>query len=187
MYRNCEGYADPTVGAAFAHIEYEERQAQKKRDASKRVHRSPVKRLNRSARIVNLAGNTTMDCFTDSHRQNSRLPGDVREEAVPTGSKNKKTGTLKDSTNPWKTLAGAVILQAIKDFRSQWRMICLLKNKLKNKAMTVDEADYLMQRLHKYEALQKATGDFFLSEVFAQLCDLDGKRLLNQLVEESES
>ena len=25
MYRNCEGYADPTVGRAFAHMAYEER------------------------------------------------------------------------------------------------------------------------------------------------------------------
>ena len=25
MYRNCEGYADPTVGSAFAHMAYEER------------------------------------------------------------------------------------------------------------------------------------------------------------------
>ena len=40
MYRNSEHYADPTAGAAFAHIAYEERKqrrlaAQKKKKAAK--------------------------------------------------------------------------------------------------------------------------------------------------------
>ena len=35
MYRNSEGYADPTAGAAFAHIAYEERK-QKRQAAQKR-------------------------------------------------------------------------------------------------------------------------------------------------------
>ena len=39
MYRNCEGYADPTVGRAFARIAYEERKkrrmaAQKQKKAA---------------------------------------------------------------------------------------------------------------------------------------------------------
>lgn len=34
MYRNSEGYADPTAGAAFAHIAYEERK-QKRQAAQK--------------------------------------------------------------------------------------------------------------------------------------------------------
>ena len=39
MYRNCEGYADPTVGCAFAHMAYEERKqgrlaAQKQKKAA---------------------------------------------------------------------------------------------------------------------------------------------------------
>lgn len=39
MYRNCEGYADPTVGRAFAHMAYEERKkrrmaAQKQKKAA---------------------------------------------------------------------------------------------------------------------------------------------------------
>ena len=41
MYRNSEHYADPTAGAAFAHIAYEERKqrrlaAQKKKKAKQR-------------------------------------------------------------------------------------------------------------------------------------------------------
>ncbi len=40
-YRNSEGYADPTAGAAFAHIEYEERlkkrlERKKRRNATKK-------------------------------------------------------------------------------------------------------------------------------------------------------
>ena len=35
MYRNSEGYADPTVGGAFAHMAYEERQ-QRRMAAQKR-------------------------------------------------------------------------------------------------------------------------------------------------------
>ena len=40
-YRNNEGYADPTAGAAFAHIEYEERlkkrlEKKKQRNAAKK-------------------------------------------------------------------------------------------------------------------------------------------------------
>lgn len=34
MYRNSEGYADPTAGAAFAHMAYEERQ--KRRQAAEK-------------------------------------------------------------------------------------------------------------------------------------------------------
>ena len=42
MYRNSEHYADPTAGAAFAHIAYEERKqrrlaAQKKKKAAEAV------------------------------------------------------------------------------------------------------------------------------------------------------
>ena len=36
MYRNSEGYADPTVGAALAHIEYEERLKRRKAERRRR-------------------------------------------------------------------------------------------------------------------------------------------------------
>ena len=47
IYRNSEGYADPTAGAAFAHIEYEERlkkrQAKKKRREAGKKNKRAVK------------------------------------------------------------------------------------------------------------------------------------------------
>lgn len=36
MYRNSEGYADPTAGAAFAHIAHEERIARRKAKQAKK-------------------------------------------------------------------------------------------------------------------------------------------------------
>ena len=41
MYRNSEGYADPTAGAALEHIMYEERQ---KRRLAKKKRREAAKR-----------------------------------------------------------------------------------------------------------------------------------------------
>ena len=43
-YRNSEGYADPTAGAAFAHIEYEER-LKKRLEKKKRRNAAKKKRL----------------------------------------------------------------------------------------------------------------------------------------------
>jgi len=43
MYRNSEGYADPTAGAALEHIAYEERQ--KRRLAKKKRREAAKKRF----------------------------------------------------------------------------------------------------------------------------------------------
>ena len=40
MYRNCEGYADPTVGSAFAHMAHEERK--KRRMAAQEQKKAAV-------------------------------------------------------------------------------------------------------------------------------------------------
>ena len=50
MFKNSEGYADPTAGAALAHIAYEERQKAKAAHrlvhAAKRKERSGVRKRN---------------------------------------------------------------------------------------------------------------------------------------------
>ena len=50
-YRNSEGYADPTAGAAFAHIEYEER-LKKRLEKKKRRNAAKKKRPGIGNRIV---------------------------------------------------------------------------------------------------------------------------------------
>ena len=57
MYRNSEHYADPTAGAAFAHIAYEERKqrrlaAQKKKKAAEAVAAIRKKRLSSTEKSV---------------------------------------------------------------------------------------------------------------------------------------
>ena len=47
LYRNSEGYADPTVGAAFAHIAYEKRQ--ERREARKQRELSAKKEQAKTA------------------------------------------------------------------------------------------------------------------------------------------
>lgn len=50
MYRNSEGYADPTAGAALAHITYEER---KKKSHDERIKRNAGKKRATSAQRKN--------------------------------------------------------------------------------------------------------------------------------------
>lgn len=63
MYRNCEGYADPTVGRAFARIAYEERKqrrlaAQKQKKAAEAA--AAIEALKKQKREEQLPAITSM-------------------------------------------------------------------------------------------------------------------------------
>ena len=74
---------------------------------------------------------------------------------------------MKKVTNPYEDLAGAIILQAVKDYRMALEG---LKRHLSN---------------YKLQYLKKDVERFFLSSWFVELTDLDGQTLMEQLRKEA--
>ena len=75
---------------------------------------------------------------------------------------------MKKVTNPYEDLAGAIILQAVKDYRMA---LAGLKRHPSNYKM-------------KYK--KKDVERFFLSSWFVELTDLDGRMLMEQLRKEAD-
>lgn len=69
-------------------------------------------------------------------------------------------------SDPFENLANAIILQAVKDYRTAWKK---LKRNLKNK-----DAKLMVEDCER----------FFCSDWFGQLTSVDGKMLLKKLQEE---
>lgn len=98
----------------------------------------------------------------------------------------RKTSSVKGEENPWQALADAVIIQAVKDYRSRTRMIKRIRGCLKRtKKLTSSEAAYQAQRLRRYEEEQVVAHEFFCSRWFGVLLDLDGYDLLDRLHKEA--
>ena len=55
MYRNSEGYADPTAGAALAHIAYEERMARRQAKAKQMEEQRAKQAARRKGRTMQKA------------------------------------------------------------------------------------------------------------------------------------
>ena len=68
--------------------------------------------------------------------------------------------------DPYENLANAIVLQAVKDWRESVR-------KLKRNQKNTDAA-----------MMKKECEEFFLSDWFSQLTDMDGRYLLRRLNEE---
>lgn len=94
----------------------------------------------------------------------------------------KRTCNVKGDSNPYQALASAIVVLAIKDYRNRGRMLRRIKRRLKNdELLSNEERECLRDRCQKYEEQLDDAGDFFFSQWFAQLCDLDGYDILDNL------
>ena len=96
-----------------------------------------------------------------------------------------KTYGIKDEELPWRALAEAVIVQAVKDYRICSQRIRQIQNRLHRRTgITPSETIDHKWRLRQYLDAQDAIRDFFFSPSFHVLSDLDGPRLLKRLDQE---
>lgn len=96
-----------------------------------------------------------------------------------------KTYGIKDEELPWRVLADAVIVQAVKDYRICSQRIRQIQNRL-HRRTGITSAETIEQKwlLERYLDAQDAIRDFFFSPSFHVLSDLDGPRLLKRLDQE---
>ncbi len=66
MYRNSEGYADPTVGAALAHIAYEERRKRRTAKQAEKRKAAAQKKL-KQERKKSIRRKQTEERFRNTH------------------------------------------------------------------------------------------------------------------------
>lgn len=93
-----------------------------------------------------------------------------------------KTYGVKDDELPWRALAEAVIVQAVKDYRICSQRIRQIQNRLHRRTgITPSETIDHKWRLRQYLDAQDAIRDFFFSPSFHVLSDLDGRKLLERL------
>ncbi len=86
---------------------------------------------------------------------------------------------------PWKAFASAVIVQAVKDFRSCGRMLYELRQKFRSETkLKAEERDYLTYRIMQYKQRLDELRIFFQSGRFVLLTDIDGIQLLKRLERE---
>lgn len=96
-----------------------------------------------------------------------------------------KTYGVKDDELPWRALANAVILQAVKDYRICIQRIRQIQNRLHRRTgITPAETIEQKWRLGRYLDAQDAIRDFFFSPRFHVLSDLNGRKLLKRLDQE---
>lgn len=69
MYKNHEGYADPTAGAALAHIIYEQRQGKRKASQRRLISEHTREKTQRNS----AAGRMGTDDYPHHKRQESAL------------------------------------------------------------------------------------------------------------------
>lgn len=96
-----------------------------------------------------------------------------------------QTHNVIGENDPWQALASAIIIQAVKDFRSHGRLQYRLRRKLMyEKNLTEEERQYLVRRVRRYKKKLDELRAFFKSRRFSILCDLDGVDLLRRLERE---
>lgn len=95
------------------------------------------------------------------------------------------TRSVKGEENPWQNLAGAIVVQAVKDYRARKRMMRRLEKQLQHSTdLSNEERAFLYDRYQHYAVLQDELCDFFFSELFCKTYDLDGYDLLDSLERE---
>lgn len=84
--------------------------------------------------------------------------------------------------NPWQALADAIIIQAVKDYRGCARMMKRIQRQIDTRTEFSDEEmTFLKQRYFRYERMQDEAGDFFCSNWFGILTNMDGFEVLYRL------
>lgn len=84
--------------------------------------------------------------------------------------------------NPWQALADAMIIQAIKDYRGCARMMKRIQRQIDTHTeLSDEEIACLKRRYFRYARMQDDAGDFFCSNWFGVLTDIDGFEVLYRL------
>ena len=99
----------------------------------------------------------------------------------------RNTGKIRGESDGWQLLADSIILQAVRDFRSHARMIKSIRKRLNSRKYTREEKDFQIERLRLYERKLDEDKDFFFSDWFSTLTELDGYDLLCRLDKEVET
>lgn len=90
-----------------------------------------------------------------------------------------------DESDPWRALANAVVIQAVKDYRNSRTMLRKLnRNMTAKKTLSMDEAAFIRDRILDYRAMLNDTRGFILSDDFFFYSGLDGIALLQRLERE---
>ena len=91
----------------------------------------------------------------------------------------------RDESDPWRALANAVVIQAVKDYRNSRTMLRKLnRNMTAKKTLSKDEAAFIRYRIFDYQAMLNETRGFILSDDFFCYSGLDGIALLQRLERE---
>lgn len=193
MFRNHEGYYDPTAGLALSHIMREERLKRRKtpraylRDRTWiDDHRFSLQKelFDRNNMLMPFMDPTWM-CFWPKEMDSNVLKAVKQEVAEKKMPSRVYTRNVKGEENPYQALASAIIIRAVKDYRNLILMMNRIKRRMRDDVnLTPAEYDYLAQRYDRYECLLDDAGDFFFSSLFSILCDLDGYDLLDRLNQE---
>lgn len=199
FFRNHDGYFDPTAGLALTHIAREERRAQKKAEQAAKIQQQKELSERKNMKYLLYGYFAENDCMMYINNTEWLRSWPDSDDAHYLTNEMKKLGVIhinmkkrvrtrevKGESNPWQALADAIILQAVKDYRNRACMMKKIKNRLKrDKTLAPDEVTFLEKRYAKYEEAQDDAGDFFFSDLFSVLTDLDGYDLLDRLNREA--
>lgn len=92
---------------------------------------------------------------------------------------------IRDESDPWRALANAVVIQAVKDYRDSRAMLRKLNRKMTaGKTLIEDEAALMKKRILDNQAMLSEARSFLLSDNFSLYSGLDGIALLQRLERE---
>lgn len=91
----------------------------------------------------------------------------------------------RDESDPWRALANAVVIQAVKDYRDSRAMLRKLNRKMTaGKTLSEDEVALIKKRILDGRAMLSEARSFILSDNFSLYSGLDGIALLQRLERE---
>ena len=88
---------------------------------------------------------------------------------------------IRDEADPWRVLANAVVMQAVKDYRDSRAMLRKLKREMTvGEALSKDAAALMKKRILDNQAMLSEARSFILSDNFSLYSGLDGIALLQK-------
>lgn len=186
IYRNSEHYPDPTAGLAMAHVTREQLRHQEWIECAKKNQRYEQLRTLFDGENPLTRKNDCQWLRKQYVTANESLSANAKKEKQTMAFTKSMMTAMKNEKNPWQALGNAVIFQAIKDYRDVTRVMNRISKQLKKKGRTDTERARLKQRFEFFARLQDDIGDFFFSDLFAAVCDLDGYVILDLLNREAK-
>ena len=186
IYRNIEHYPDPTAGLAMAHVSSEEHRRRLHEENARRHQRYQQLRTAFDGENPIVRKNDCQWLRRQYISANESRGTSMKEETQDMTMTKGMISAMKNEKNPWQALGNAVIFQAMKDYRNVTHMMNRISKQMKKKGCTEDERACLKQRFELFAKLQDDIGDFFFSNLFATLCDLDGYNILDLLNREAK-